>query len=198
MSREVQPSPYAETARLRLEHARLRLELGAVLEWSRALRWHTLAACSRIRPIRGGADEGAFVVQTITGAPLCGDCISRKTGLTAAQIESILVRVGATISIAADTRRCAACLAVKRTYALNGAGPDAPARPRTTQRAILDYLGEHAGAAFCASCVSAALFAGKDIDVAMRHLEGSGVLRRHGKCATCGRMRLVASVPGRN
>jgi hypothetical protein len=190
------PSPYDRAARLRIDSARLQAQVGAALERSRALRWDTLAVCSRIRPIQGGSDESAAVVSVITGTALCHDCIAVKTGITVDQVATILTTVSTTISIAMSTRPCASCGEIKCTYCLEAPrSPDgAPARPRTTQRTILEFLGAHGGSEVCAACISGTLFAGKDIDVAMRHLEGSGVLRRHGRCSTCGRLRLVASL----
>jgi hypothetical protein len=189
---------YADTAQLRVQSARLRAEAAAVIERSRALRWETLVACARIRPISGGSDEPGLVVSVISGTSLCRDCIAAKTSLDADQVAAILTTVAATIAIAASTGQCAGCLETKQTFRLEVAGSRVAgeSRPRTTQQAILQFLRRHAGSAFCAACVSAKLFAGKDIDVAMRHLEGSGVLRQHGRCSECARARLVASLPG--
>jgi hypothetical protein len=194
------PDLYDRAVRLHMQSTRLHAEVGNALERSRALRWETLAACRRIRPIKGGSDEPAAIVSVITGAALCHDCIAVKTGVAVDQVATILTTVSTTISITVSTQHCVGCLEIKRTYHLDGHGPRgaAPARPRTTQRAILEFLGNHGGSAFCAACISGNLFGGKDIDVAMRHLEGSGVLRRHGRCSTCGRSRLVASLPGLN
>ena len=89
---------------------------------------------------------------------------------------------------------------MKPTHRLDVVGPlaNGASRPRSTQRAILGFLEGHAGSAFCASCISAQVVGGKDIDVAMRHLEGSGMLRRHGRCSGCGRLRLVGTLPALN
>src|SRR5207237_2213080 len=90
----------AQAARLCSETARLHAELADVLDHSRALRWQTLAACVRIRPIRGGSDHAAILVTIITGASVCLDCLSTKSGIPRAEVESILTGVAATISIA--------------------------------------------------------------------------------------------------
>ena len=93
---------------------------------------------------------------------------------------------------------CDACLETARTFHLDSgvAGPriDGTIRRRVTQHAILRYLGEQTGKAFCADCIATRLFGGKNIDVAMRHLEGNGAVRRHGVCASCGKRRLVAGL----
>jgi len=69
---------------------------------------------------------------------------------------------------------------------------------RATKRAIVNFLAERAGSAYCAACISAQLFNGKDIDVPMRHLEGAGLNRRHQRCSSCQRVKLVASLPAPN
>jgi hypothetical protein len=63
----------------------------------------------------------------------------------------------------------------------------------TWRRAISGHRGEE----FCAKCLSAELFGGRDIDVPMRQVEGSGVRRFHGRCSVCGKLRLVATLPTR-
>jgi hypothetical protein len=188
---------YADTARLRVQSARLRTEVAAVIERSRALRWEALAACARIHPIRGGSDDPGAIVSAISGASLCQDCIAVKTSLDADEVADIVATVAATVSIGVSTGQCVGCLETKRTFRLevNGSRVARESRPRTTRQAILQFLQGQPGSAFCAACVSAKLFAGKDIDVAMRHLEGSGVVRQHGRCSECARSRLVASLP---
>jgi hypothetical protein len=60
---------------------------------------------------------------------------------------------------------------------------------------ILRFLDDHRGAAFCTRSIAVKVAEGRDIDVTMRHVEGSGVIRRHGQCAACRLPCLVASVP---
>jgi hypothetical protein len=71
-------------------------------------------------------------------------------------------------------------------------------RSRTTQQTILTFLRQHGGEAFCADCITRRLFDGRNIDVAMRHLEGSGVHRRHARCSACGKSRLIALLPAQS
>ena len=73
--------------------------------------------------LRGGApgDDGALLTTIITGASLCLDCISRKSGIPIAQVDAVLTSVARTIALAVVTRPCAACLETKRTYSLDGA-----------------------------------------------------------------------------
>jgi len=61
-------------------------------------------------------------------------------------------------------------------------------------KTILEFLIEHAGQEFCTTCLSRRLFNGRGIDVAMRHVEGHGIVRHHGRCSQCGHTRLVAVV----
>jgi hypothetical protein len=62
----------------------------------------------------------------------------------------------------------------------------------STAAIILQFLIEHSGKEFCTGCLSRRLFDGREIDVAMRHLEGQGGIRHHGRCSDCDRARLVA------
>src|SRR5207237_9972386 len=115
---------------------------------------------------------------------------------------ALLTTIGGNIALVVETRRCDACLETERTYRLatDGSHPngDATPRPNGTRHSIRRFLGEHPGSAFCTDCITAGLFPGKNIDVAMRLLEGNGVHRRNGRCSCCGKMRLVASLPSSN
>jgi hypothetical protein len=158
------------------------------------------------RMLRGGApdDDAAAVLAIITRVALCQDCICRKSGVPASRVDAILTTISGTFVLSVETRPCTSCLSTKMTYGFDGRAthPGASARetPRAngTQRAILNFLSQHAGAAYCAACLSERLFNGKDIDVAMRHLEGAGVYRRHERCSACRKLRLVASLPSAN
>ena len=67
-----------------------------------------------------------------------------------------------------------------------------PKPPETTL--ILRFLHEHSGKVLCARCISASLFNGRDLDVAMRRVEALGIKRNYGRCSECGKSRLVAGV----
>jgi len=141
-------------------------------------------------------------VAMITGVRLCPECIAHRGGMPVPRVETILTTVAGTIALSMETRPCFSCLEAKRTYRFDGAAPHVGAsetsRSNGTQPTILNFLAQHAGSAFCAACVSEKLFAGKDIDVAMRMLEGNGMYRRHGRCSACRKLRLVASLPASN
>jgi len=153
-----------------------------------------------ISPIRGGSsDDAAVVVTTITGVSLCLECVAKKSGVSLPRVDAILTVIAGTIALVVETRRCSACLETKTTFSFDSAahrpGLDEATRPRVTQDAILRLLQQHPDRAFCAECISTRLFIGKNIDVALRHLEGNGMHRSHARCSACGKLRLVASMP---
>ena len=153
-------------------------------------------------PISGAsADDVTRVATTINDASLCIECIANQCGMPSARVEMALTAHAASLPLTTATLRCDACLATRWTFrrraaALQGDGRGVRGR-RRTQEAIHRFLTEHRGQAFCAYCIAQDLFHGRDIDVAMRHLEGSGVHRCHSQCDGCGKARLVASVPPR-
>lgn len=59
------------------------------------------------------------------------------------------------------------------------------------KEAVLAFLAEHRGDAYCTDCVAHAL-AIKNPDAGLRAAEGHGAWRRHGYCTWCGRARLVS------
>jgi hypothetical protein len=189
------------TPSLLAETARLRVELADVIERSRDLCWRGRQVCggevSGHRMLRGGApgDDGALLMAIISGVALCQDCISRKSGIPIDRIDTVLTSVASTIVLTVVTRPCAACLETKRAYSLDGAAPHADTeRPNGTRHAILNFLSQHAGSAYCAACISAKVFGGREIDLTLRQLEGNGVHRRHDRCSACLKLRLVASL----
>jgi len=194
------------TPSLLVQTVKLHVELVDVIERSRDLCWwarqlHAGSTSPHRGALRGGAagDDGALLMTIISGVALCQDCISRKSGIPIDRLDAVLTSVASTIVLAVVTRPCAACLATKRTYSLDGAAADVDTdRPNGTRRAIVNFLQQHAGSAFCADCITAKLFPGKSIDLAMRQLEGNGVPRRHAICSACGKVRLVASAPSSN
>jgi len=65
----------------------------------------------------------------------------------------------------------------------------------TTQLAILRFLGEYRGQAFCGGCIDARLVNSIDIVGALRLLGGAGLYCGHAACSSCGKVRLLASLP---
>lgn len=189
------------TPTLLVRTARLRSELAETVERSRDLVWlggrRRSTGSVDIWPLRGGSDDAGLIVALISGVSLCLGCIAKRSGVPVPRVEATLTTVAGTISLRAETRSCDACLETRRTYRLDAAAAPTPGavRPRGTQGIILDFLRQRSGEAFCAECIARWLFDGKNIDVAMRHLEGNGVHRRHAHCAACGKQRLVATLP---
>jgi hypothetical protein len=139
----------------------------------------------------------------ITRVSLCQECISHKSGVPMSRVDGILTTLAGTIVLSVGTRPCTACLETKTTYGFDGRathpGARETRRPNGTQHAILNFLGQQPGNAFCSDCIAAKVFTGKkNIDVAMRLLEGNGMYRRHDRCSACGKSRLVASLPSPN
>jgi hypothetical protein len=187
------------------DSARLHCELAAAIEASRELvrrSWEVcLSTYPRIRPISGGSsDDAAIVVTMITDVSLCLECIAKKSGLPLTRIGALLTTIAANIALVVETGRCDACLETMTTVRLDSHRPgiDEATRPRVTRDAILRFLRQHPDRAFCADCISTTIFAGKNIDVAMRHLEGNGVHRWHARCSACAKLRLVAGLPSSN
>ena len=209
MAREVSGTAALLTSSLLAQTARLHAELAAVIERSRDLCWwagevRAGAGPSGRRALGGGGpdDDAGVLVTMITEISLCRECISHRSGIPMPRVTAILSNIAGSIALSVATRPCAACLGTKKTYCLEGApahaGTRETMRSNGTQHAILNFLGQQPGSAFCADCIATKLFPGKNIDVAMRHLEGSGMYRRHGRCTACEKMRLVASLPSAN
>jgi len=198
------------TPSLLAENRRLRAELVAVIERSRDLRWWAgqvrAGAVRSYRPaICGGApdDDAAQVLAIITKVTLCQECVAHKSGLPTSRVDAILTTIAGAIALSVRTAPCVSCLETKTTYGFDGDAThlstgETP-RPNETRHAILNFLGKHPGIAFCADCIAAKLFGGKkNIDVALRHLEGNGMHRHNGRCSVCEKLRLAASLPSTN
>jgi len=195
------------------KNALLRAEVADVIERSHDLCWWAqqlvAGAVSPLPPgtLCGGApddDDAAAVLAIITRVALCEECIAGKSGVPAARVGALLTIIREAFVLSVETRPCTMCVEKKTTYGFDGrasppdVGSRETARANGTKRAIVDFLAEHAGSAYCAACISDQLFNGKDIDVAIRHLEGAGLYRRHQRCSSCRRPRLVASLPAPN
>jgi hypothetical protein len=158
-----------------------------------------LSVYPRICPIAGGSSDEAAVVTVITGASLCLECIAKKSGVPPPRVDAVLTMIAGTVALVMETHRCGACLETRKTFSVDSArhrpGLVEATRPRVTQDTILGFLRQQPGRAFCAECIRRGILAGKNIDVALRHLEGNGMPRRHARCSACGKLRLVAGLP---
>src|SRR5438105_15392870 len=106
---------------------------------------------------RGGApdDDAGLVVNLIKEVALCHECIARRSGIPVPRVDFLLRSIAITVALTAVTRRCAACLETKRTYSLDGSGPQAGTdteHGNGTRRTIVTFLRQHAGSAYCAGC----------------------------------------------
>ena len=130
------------TAELIARASTLHADLAALCAESRTLiertgqRWRT----SLLRVIRGGSDAApdaeftrvsmpsmpagdlGLITTVIAGAALCVDCITRRTGIPAAEVSAALPTIGSAFQVAAVQRRCSACLETKAIYSLRKGG----------------------------------------------------------------------------
>src|SRR5215813_1788754 len=71
----------------------------------------------RLRSIRGGSDL-PLVMDAITEAVLCLDCIAKKTGLQRVEADDFLKRLAEIVWLRIGTRRCDSCLESKATFGI--------------------------------------------------------------------------------
>ena len=156
--------------------------------------------CLVHRHIRGASDlESPYIVELIATSPTCLECVARKTGIPVAQVESALRRIRAYMVVAVESRHCGGCLNVTTTYQLSrrdGHPLPEPARPMlvTQSEMIWRFLEGHRGQMFCTQCLSNAVMAVKRIDRAILRVEGRGARRQYGRCASCGKERLLCGL----
>jgi hypothetical protein len=142
-------------------------------------------------------DVALIVSALADGAALCAGCLLNKTRIPRTEASSVIVRVREMAGIQTPDVPCTVCLTTRKVYRLTAATAvtGAPTqRPTTVAGRVLAFLHEHIREEFCARCLSTRLVDGRDIDVALRYVEGRGVVRHHGRCAECGLKRLVAGV----
>jgi hypothetical protein len=158
--------------------------------------------CTFFRPIAGGSGlESPSIVEIMATSPMCVDCLAKKTDIPPARIRDTFQRIRDFMAIVAETGRCGACLEVTTIYRLgdgNGSTAASPARPAlTTQNeALWRFLESRRGEMFCTQCIANALLATKRIDRAVLGAEGRGAHRQYGKCASCGKERLLCGLMG--
>jgi hypothetical protein len=137
------------------------------------------------QPVAGGADEsGPLATLLARGAGLCADCIEVQTGIPAIEVPVVTARLRETVPVQIVRGRCDVCAAIRTTYR---------AGPRSVE-AIVEFLRQHGGKAFCSACIASSVTHVQDIGAAMRRAEGYGITRQHAKCAACGKTRLVATL----
>jgi len=142
-------------------------------------------------------DVALIVGALADGAALCAGCILNKTSIPRIEVRSLIERAGKMGGIRTTDVPCTVCLTTRKVYRLTTATVITAAptqRPTTVAGRVLAFMHEHIGEEFCARCLSTRLVDGRDIDVALRYVEGRGIVRHHGRCAECGLKRLVAGV----
>jgi hypothetical protein len=194
------------TPSLLMRAATLHAELARACAVSRRLieRGHHRRLSSsypRLRAISGGSDAGLIAV-VITGAALCLDCITKKTGVPAPEADALLVKIAATLKLVSLPGRCDSCLDQRTTFRLDrtvdgvAGAPMAPTRlPTDAASTVWRYLGDHRGQMFCTQCLTRALGVAGRLDRAVIAAEGRGAVRRYSGCTTCGKERLVTGLP---
>lgn len=157
------------------------------------------AAYPNLHPIRGGSDA-ALIATSLSAAPLCAECLAKRTGVPSRRIDDMLAEISTTLKLLIGPSRCLGCLGDQATtYRLattDGAGATngAARTQRPGRESLWQFLEQHRGRMFCTACLAGALGATGRIDKLLLAAEGRGALRRHEPCAGCGRARLVCGL----
>jgi len=178
-----------------------------LLAHSAALIARSAELCTVFRRISGGSGDldSPRIVEVIATSSACLACVATKTGLPITRAEEAVERVRAFMAVIVETGRCEACLQITTVYRLGDRGARAPAAPRrpttspsamTHNEAIWRFLESRRGEMFCTQCIADALLASKRIDRAILGAEGRGAKRQHGRCASCGKERLLCGLVG--
>jgi hypothetical protein len=149
------------------------------------------------RFITGGSDA-ELITAIITGASLCIECIARRTGMSSAQVDTMLARIAMTVRLSVQPSRCTVCLEDKMVFTLYRTPEPLPRgarRPVSYSEALWVFLQGHRGHLFCSRCLGTAIGATTRIDRAVMDAEGRGAQRRYDRCSACGRERLVCGLP---
>jgi hypothetical protein len=63
-------------------------------------------------------DDAGRIVRTMTVATLCVDCLSRRTDIPKARVETLLAMVNRTVRVTSGVALCDACLNAKKVFQL--------------------------------------------------------------------------------
>jgi len=77
---------------------------------------------------RLGLDTVAAITALVLDRPICLDCIAVKTGVTVAEVETIVPKIAAALKLYRDVTPCRTCDRAKRVLSLDR--PTGPS-PRT-------------------------------------------------------------------
>lgn len=181
-------------------------DVHALVAHSAALIARAAELCTVFRRISGSSDlDSPLIVEFIAASSACLACVATKTGVPIARAKETVERVRAFMAVIVETGRCEACLKVTTVYRLGdraAPGPAAPLAPKTSppamthNEAIWRFLESRRGEMFCTQCITNALLASKRIDRAILGAEGRGAKRQHGRCASCGKERLLCGLVG--
>jgi len=128
-------APYLETACLLMTRDVLLAELAEVVQASRRLVERSqrtiFAAYPHLYPISGGSD--AALIATVLGtAPLCTECVSKRTGVPGHRVDGVLGEIRTALSLVIGSARCQGCLEDKpttyRLATMNGTATDGAVR----------------------------------------------------------------------
>jgi hypothetical protein len=158
--------------------------------------------CTVFRRIAGGSDLGSLlIVEIIAASSVCLECLAKKTGIAISRASDAMERIRVIMAVTVESGCCEACLQVMTVYRLSENGTSAaPAQPQTSpppmtqHEAIWRFLESRRGEMFCTQCIANALLATKRIDRAILGAEGRGAKRQHGRCAACGKERLLCGL----
>ena len=64
------------------------------------------------------ADKSSVIAALLFERPLCVECISAKTGLSATEIDGFLTVIGTTLQVQRTDERCRSCGIEGRVYSL--------------------------------------------------------------------------------
>lgn len=115
-------APYLEAVRLLMARHVLLAELAEVVQASRRMVERSqrtiFAAYPHLYPIGGGSD--AALIATVLGtAPLCTECVAKRTGVPGPRVDGVFGEIRTAVSLVIASARCQDCLEDKpRTYRL--------------------------------------------------------------------------------
>jgi|SRR5215470_2153750 len=109
------PALLARAATLHAELEEVCAESRALIERGRVCRLTSIY--SRVRPIHGGSDL-PLVMDVISEAALCLECIAKKTGLQRVAVDDLLKRLAEIVWLRIRPRRCDGCLQSRTTFGI--------------------------------------------------------------------------------
>jgi len=112
------------TASLIARAATLQADVSALCTESRALidrvrQRRFSSPHSRLRRIQGGSiGDPELIAATITGAPLCLACITKRTGIATLEVETNLTTISRAVRLVIGLGPCGRCRTLDATFTL--------------------------------------------------------------------------------